>query len=170
MKDNLYIRQMKQDDAPVISSAFTEIGWNKPESLYLRYHREQEEEKRIVFVAFVNEEFAGYGNIDWESDYPPFREKQIPEIQDLNVLPKFRRRGIATAVMDKAEAMISERSNTVGIGVGLYSDYGAAQRMYVLRGYVPDGCGITYENKHVSGGQRVPVNDGLILWSTKHLK
>ena len=56
------------------------------------------------------------GNIVWESDYLPFRNIQIPEISDLNVLPSFRRRGIATAIMDKSERMISEHSDTVGIG------------------------------------------------------
>lgn len=32
-------------------------------------------------------------------------------------------------------------------GVGLHSGYGAAQRMYVLRGYVPDGSGVWYEGR-----------------------
>lgn len=36
-------------------------------------------------------------------------------------------------------------ADTVCLGVGLHSGYGAAQRMYVLRGYVPDGSGVWYE-------------------------
>lgn len=41
--------------------------------------------------------------------------------------------------------MAAETSDTVCLGVGLHSGYGAAQRMYVLRGYVPDAapaCGM----------------------------
>ncbi len=134
MGNGLSIREMEQDYAQMISSAFSAIGWNKSESQYDRYYEEQKAGKRVVLVAFVNGEYAGYGNIVWESDYLPFRNIQIPEISDLNVLPSFRRRGIATAIMDKAERMISERSDTVGIGFGLYADYGTAQRMYILRG------------------------------------
>ena len=40
------------------------------------------------------------------------------------------------------EALAAETSDTVCLGVGLHSGYGAAQRMYVLRGYVPDGSGV----------------------------
>ena len=41
----------------------------------------------------------------------------------------------------------AETSDTVCLGVGLHSGYGAAQRMYVLRGYVPDGSGVWYEGR-----------------------
>ncbi len=170
MENDLSIREMAGDIAQMISSAFSAIGWNKPRSQYDRYYEEQKAGKRIVLVAFVDGEFSGYGNIVWESGCPSFRNKGIPEISDLNVLPCFRRRGIATALMDKAEGMISERSDSVGIGFGLYADYGAAQRMYVLRGYVPDGRGATYREVPVRGGQCVCADDDLIVWLTKQLR
>lgn len=44
-------------------------------------------------------------------------------------------------------AQAAETSDTVCLGVGLHSGYGAAQRMYVLRGYVPDGSGVWYEGR-----------------------
>jgi ribosomal protein S18 acetylase RimI-like enzyme len=37
------------------------------------------------------------------SGYLPFRDDGIPEIQDLNVLSRFRRQHIATALMSAAE-------------------------------------------------------------------
>ncbi len=43
--------------------------------------------------------------------------------------------------------MAAETSDTVCQSVGLHSGYGAAQRMYVLRGYVPDGSGVWYEGR-----------------------
>lgn len=39
----------------------------------------------------------------WQSEYAPFREKQIPEIMDLNVLPPFRNQGIGSALLETAE-------------------------------------------------------------------
>ncbi len=66
---------------------------------------------------------------------------KIPEIQDLNVLPPFRRKGIATMLLDRAEAEVACRSDVVGIGVGLHPGYNDAQRLYVKRGYIPDGLG-----------------------------
>ena len=72
--------------------------------------------------------------------------------------------------MDEAERQVGERSAIVGIGVGLYPDYGPAQRMYVLRGYVPDGRGVSYDNRQVAPGEVVPVDDSLALYFTKKLK
>jgi GNAT superfamily N-acetyltransferase len=93
----------------------------------------------------------------------------IPEIQDFNVLPRFRRRGIGTRLMDEAEQKVSERSGVAGIGVGMSPDYGAAQRLYVLGGYVPDGRGLTSNGSTVRQGDEITVNDRMVLYLTKTL-
>ncbi|MEZ4847287.1 MAG: GNAT family N-acetyltransferase [Bacteroidia bacterium] len=62
-----------------------------------------EEGSRDIIIAELNGEFAGYLTIKWESNYIPFKEKAIPEIVDFNVLKKFQRKGIGTALMDEAE-------------------------------------------------------------------
>ena len=95
--------------------------------------------------------FAGYLNVVWQVEYPPFRESGIPEIQDFNVLPRFRRKGIGSRLMESAERLAAERSHIVGIGVGMTEDYGAAQRLYALRGYVPDGRGLAAMGPSCSG-------------------
>lgn len=170
MASEIFRRNIELADAPIIAAAFARVGWrNKSEAKYRRYFREQQAGARDVIVALFSGEFAGYGTIVWEPDYPTFREQGIPEIVDLNVLPGFRRRGVASAIMDEAEARIAQRSPIAGIGVGLYSDYGPAQRMYVLRGYVPDGKGITYGDEYVRGGAEVVADDDLVLWLTKRL-
>jgi len=166
---HLAIRPLEGRDVPQISAAFSGLGWNKPRSQYERYLSEQQKGIRTVFVAFVGEAFAGYVTIVWSPAYPPFRTDRIPEIQDFNVLPHFRRRGIGTSLMDQAERRVSERSGVAGIGVGMSSDYGAAQRLYVLRGYVPDGKGLTYDGCPVRQGDEITVNDGLVLYLTKTL-
>ena len=152
-----------------IAAAFSAIGWNKPQAQYERHLAEQRKGERTVLVARSQGEFVGYLTIHWRSNYEPFRNQNIPEITDLNVLPSWQRRGIATCLMEEAEARIREASPVAGIGVGMDPDYGPAQRMYALRGYIPDGLGLTYEGKHVHWGDIVRVNDSLVLMLTKRL-
>ena len=164
------IRLLEERDVQPIVSAFREIGWsNKRPAQYQRYLSEQDQGRRTVLVALVGGEFAGYLTIDWIPVYPPFRQGGIPEITDFNVLPPLRRRGIGTRLMDEAERRIAERSPVAGIGSGLTPDYGAAQRMYVMRGYVPDGMGMRSNDRYVKHGDRVTVDDGLVLYLTKRL-
>jgi GNAT superfamily N-acetyltransferase len=159
------IRALRDDDPEVIAAAFTALGWDKPVAQYEKYLADQRAGVRDVLVATVDDEFAGYLTVQWESSY----FDGIPEISDFNVLPKFRRRGIGTALMDAAEARVAERSQAVGIGVGLYADYGQAQRMYVRRGYLPDGRGLMYDNRPVPPGRTIPIDDAAALMFTKSL-
>ena len=72
--------------------------------------------------------------------------------------------------MKSAETLIFTRSNRVGIGVGMNSDYGSAQQMVVTRGYVPDGMGLSYDIKTLQYGDVITVDDSLVLHFTKQLK
>lgn len=164
------IRRLERKDIPAIASAFQEIGWNKPASQYERYLAQQKMGVRDVYIAWVDEHFAGYLTICWQSNYGPFRERNIPEVVDFNVLPRFRRMGIGTHLMERAEEEIAIVSPVAGIGVGLTPDYGAAQRLYVLRGYIPDGHGLHWRDHHVRFGEEVRVDDDLGLYFTKDLK
>lgn len=164
------IRSLQHEDIEPIAEAFARIGWNKPASQYVQYLQEQERGERQVFVAFREYTFLGYLTVVWESHYPPLREAGIPEIVDFNVLPEFRKQGIGSRLMDQAESLIAERSAVAGIGVGMDPGYGAAQRLYVKRGYIPDGRGLSYEDVQVVYGQVVAVNDSLVLHFTKQLR
>ncbi|MBB6690446.1 GNAT family N-acetyltransferase [Cohnella xylanilytica] len=166
---NLRIRELTEDDPTVISNAFQEQGWNKPVEQYQSYFAEQCRGARITLVAEVDGIFAGYVNVVWESYYPSFRELNIPEINDFNVLLKYRRMGIGSKLMDRAEELISERSEVAGIGVGIYSDYGNAQVLYVKRGYIPDGNGIHNGQRYIHYGENIAVDDDIILYFTKTL-
>lgn len=164
------IRLFDERNIPGIVEAFEELGWRKPASQYERYWMEQILKIRDMYVAFVDEQFAGYVTIYWQSGYRWFRERDIPEIMDFNVLPKFRRLGIGTQLMDKAESEIARMSSLAGIGVGMTADYGAAQRLYVLRGYVPDSNGLFYRGRPVNYGEALTVDDDLVLYLTKELR
>ena len=168
--DELTIRALGPADPPVLGAAFGGLGWPKTVAQYERYLREQSEGSREVRVAWLGDGFAGYVTVVWEPEYAPFREAAIPEVQDLNVLPQFRRRRIASRLMDVAEQLIATRSPVAGIGVGMDPDYGNAQRMYVRRGYIPDGRGLTSHNHHVAWGETVPVDDDLVLYFTRRLR
>jgi GNAT superfamily N-acetyltransferase len=161
------IRTMDESDPETISAAFTALGWHKPVAQYQRYLAEQEEGQRLAFVAEWRGRFAGYVTLLWVSPYRPFAERQVPEISDLNVLPAHRRQGIGNALLDRAEAAASARSNVVGLGVGLYADYGAAQRIYVRRGYLPDGRGIMYASQPVEPGATIRIDDDATLMLTR---
>ena len=79
------------------------------------------------------------------------------------------RNGIAGKLIDEFEKIASETSETIGIGVGLYKDYGSAQRLYCKKGYIPDGNGIQYNYEQVMPGN-VIVDDDLNLYFTKKIR
>ena len=164
---NIEIGLLQDHEIESISKSFENTVWGPTLSLLENYLAEQARDERVVLVAYGDNNFTGFVTIKWQSHYPPFAQKRIPEISDLRVLPAFRRRGVATVLVDEAEKRIFERSPTAGIGVGMYADYGAAQRMYVRRGYVPDGLGLHYKAEPVKPGQDVRVDDDLILYFTK---
>ena len=165
-----HIQLLERSDIAEIAEAFNEMGWNKPALQYERYLMEQALKIRDMYLARVNGQFAGYLTICWQSAYASFREKNIPEIMDFNVLFKFRRMGIGTQLMDLAEAEIAKVSPVAGIGVGMTHDYGAAQRLYVMRGYIPDGNGLYYLGRPIRYGQTFKVDDNLALYLTKELR
>ena len=170
MSERIAIREMVESDCPVIANAFAAQGWNKPISQYLRYWQEHIAGKRNVLLAEYDGQFAGYVTIVWESDYPPFRQASIPEIVDFNVLIKYRRAKIGTTLMDAAEERITPRSPVAGLGVCVHADYGAAQSLYIKRGYVPDGRGVFYQGRYPTYGEQVQIGDDLALYLTKRLR
>ena len=83
---------------------------------------------------------------------------------------KFQRRGIGTALMDAAEKRIAQHADVAGIGVGLMTDYGNAQMLYVKRGYIPDGCGIFARGHWLTYGDQITIDDDVVLYLTKRLR
>lgn len=131
---------------------------------------ENQEKKRVTFAAFVNDDFAGFVNVIFESLYPYFKANNIPEINDLLVVPKYRNQGVAKRLIDESEGFAAKSYSKIGLGVGLYKDYGAAQRLYFRNGYIPDGNGLMYNNQEVKPGSQVRVDDDLLIYLYKQLK
>src|SRR5580658_8414233 len=114
MAESVEIHALNDGDPETISAAFQGIGAGKPVAQYRRYLAEQLAGTRACLVATVDGIFAGYVNVNWTPTYCAFVEQQIPEIQDLNVLLEFRRKGLATRLLDRAEEEISLRSSIAG--------------------------------------------------------
>jgi GNAT superfamily N-acetyltransferase len=164
------IRPLTLADCARFPPAFAVQGWDEPEAKFRRYLGEVEAGERAALVAEWAGELGGYVTVLWKSPYEAFRAAGIPEISDLNVLAAYRRRGLATALLDEAERLIAERSPIAGLGVGLYPDYGPAQILYARRGYVPDGRGVCYGGRPVLGGATIRLDDDALLFLTRRLR
>ncbi|MEQ9569075.1 MAG: GNAT family N-acetyltransferase [Longimicrobiales bacterium] len=125
--------------------------------------------RRWTRVAAVEGGPAGYVTVVWASADPEFRSAGVPEIMDLNVLPRFRRRGLGASLMAAAEQEAWMRAPIVGLRLGLHPGYGAAQRLYVRRGYMPDGTGVVVGGEPVAEGAEVRLDDEPTLRMTKRL-
>ena len=168
---NITIRRMTEPDAPIITAEEIAQGWGA-EGRLEKYHTrltDMREGRCISLVAEWNGAVAGYINLYHKPLSGPFAGQDIPEIVDFGVLEKFRCRGIGSALIDEAERIAAETSNRVCLGVGLYCSYGSAQRMYIKRGYIPDGSGIWYGDKPVDPYENYCVDDDLVLYLSKNL-
>lgn len=128
------------------------------------------ESGRFVFIAQLDGIAVGYVVLNPAPEYSLFARLEIPELQDLNVLPDYRGRGIGAALVAACEAqarMIGAAQ--IGLAVGLHKAYGPAQRLYVRMGYMPDGFGITYDRANVNPGEMRPIDDHLCLMMVKDL-
>ena len=95
--------------------------------------------------------------------------RDLPCVIDLIVFEKYRKNRIAIALMDTAEIIAKNYSNKVYLDVCLNSEYGPAQRLYVKRGYVPDGKGAYYEEKVCETNAICKNDDELTLCLVKEL-
>jgi GNAT superfamily N-acetyltransferase len=164
------IRELRDDDVAKIAATDGGPAWKGDRSDWLRFASAQREGRRVVLLAFDGEDVVAYGNLLWESSYPPFRQTQTPEINALVTAEGARRRGIATQMIHLFEARARGAGcRAIGIAVGLYADYGPAQRLYVRLGYKPDGNGLTSAGRPVAPGSDVRADDDLVLWLTKDL-
>jgi len=124
----------------------------------------------VVLVAEKKNQIVGFGILNFEPKYSFYQKLEIPEIQDMNVLPEFRQQGIATALIESFENLSRDQgAEHIGISVGLTIDFGPAQRLYCKLGYMPDGNGVTLDREFVDDGQPVTVNDDLCLMMVKEL-
>lgn len=166
------IRPLIETDIPKIVSRYS-FSWStseKTKTLWDTYYQEQEEKARTVAVIEKDGEILGYGSLLRKRECPFFAQRNIPEINAIWIDEDHRKKGLGTALIKWLENLASrEGYDQIGIGVGLYQDYGPAQKLYFQLGYIPEGNGITYKGRPTIPGQSYPLDDDLILWLVKAL-
>ena len=165
-KMNCMIRNMIKSDIESLSHGFINQGWPGREEILARYFLEQESGEREVLVAEIDGAVAGYVTILPSAKHGPFAEV-YPELSDFNVFEPFRNQGIGNQLLEEAEKRVKFVSSKVTIGVGLHLGYGPAQRLYIKRGYIPDGTGVWYRNKPLEMNATSQNNDDLVLYLVK---
>lgn len=170
-RDNeITIRDLMQSDIQPIVEEEIAQGWNSTSEKYEMRLKDSSEGRAIALAAEYKGNVAGYINIYPNSEWGAFAGRGYPEIVDFGVLEKYRRKGIGTKLMDAAEEIAAKYSDTVYLGVGLHNGYGSAQRMYVKRGYIPDGSGVWYKDKVCTPYDTIYTNDDdLVLYLSKKL-
>lgn len=165
----LLIRSMEKEDAHIFNETYLSYGWHPSLEVYENYFKEQEENKRKVFIAEFEGEVCGLCTLVLDPSEGPWIGKGYPEIVDLSVFKHVQNKGIGNVLLDVIEQEAAKISDTVFLAVGLHSGYGAAQRIYVKRGYIPDGNGVWYQGKPLE--QYVPCcnDDDLVLFMSKKL-
>ena len=168
MKTTSSIRKMQESDIKNLSRGFISQGWSSREEILTRYFKEQESGEREVLVAEVEGAVAGYITILPSAKHGPFAEV-YPELSDFNVFEPFRNQGIGNQLLEEAEKRVNLVSIKVSLGVGLHSGYGAAQRLYIKRGYIPDGTGVWYQNYQPAMNAVCEDIGELVLYLSKNL-
>lgn len=167
--DNIIIRSMIHDDISKFPVAFDEQNWNKPLEQFEAYFEKQSNNEVYVLVAAIDDNVAGYTLLYPKAISAAFAHLEIPEIVDFNVLEKYQKHGIGNKLLDVAEDIARKLNNRVGLGVGLHSGYGPAQRIYVKRGYIPNGDGVWYKDKILEPHEKCCNDNELVLYLSKSL-
>lgn len=169
MKTKCSIRKMQESDIKNLSQGFISQGWPGREEILARYFLEQKSREREVLVAEIDGVVAGYITILPIAKQGPFAG-MAPELSDFNVFEPFQNQGIGNLLMEEAENRVKLISDKVTLGVGLHSGYGPAQRLYMKRGYIPDGTGVWYRNQPLEMNATIQNNDDLVLYLSKEFE
>lgn len=158
-QNGLLIRRLRQEDIPVIVEGERAQGWHPTEEKYLTRLRDMAAGRCVSLAAVLDGRAVGYLSV--------YQTDNGPELIDFGVLECCRGRGIGTKLMDTAEELAFAQSDIVRLSVGLHSGYGSTQRMYIKRGYLPDGCGAYYDATVCTSYESYPLDDSLLLRFSK---
>ncbi|MBO4325609.1 MAG: GNAT family N-acetyltransferase [Lachnospiraceae bacterium] len=166
---DILIRKMSYDDIPFICKAD-----NDESDTFVTYLRNQlenqENGKCSAFLALCDNQTAGYVFLYYACKWGGLKNQGIPGVVDLIVFEPYRRKGVATALMDCAEEEARKIHSQIYLDVCLNSEYGPAQRFYIKRGYVPDGAGVYFEGEVLGLNASCRNDDELSLCLVKELR
>jgi GNAT superfamily N-acetyltransferase len=166
----LELRDAVWADVPILRDMAVTLRKSVDADYFERNFEFADKGEREILIARANGIDAGYCILNWQPKYGFFKKLDIPEIQDLNVLPALRKQGIATCLIMECEKRARAKGfDHMGIGVGMDVSFGPAQRLYVKMGYIPDGNGLTYDRRPVNAGEFRIVDQNLCLMMVKAL-
>jgi len=171
MQEKFNLRFAIKDDLVSLYKIAAAMSDKHEPEYFEKCFSEQENKKRLIIVAEYNNELIGYAQLVWLPTYKLFKRLNIPEIQDINIIPEYRNKGFGGKLIDFCENIVKESGGEeIGIGVGLNSSYGAAQRLYIKKFYIPDGLGVCYDDKAISVGTLRAIDNLLTLKLIKKIK
>jgi ribosomal protein S18 acetylase RimI-like enzyme len=159
--NTLIIRHAHDQDFSSLVALNAWFGFQQDEAYIAKQYAYHNKGERTLLVAHYRDtaadgntsEILAYCIYNRFPKYKPYLQNNIPEIQDLKVLPDYRNRGIAQMLIATCEDIARhEGRKQVGISFSISPRYGIAQRLYIKLGYIPDGNGTSYD--------RIPVQDG----------
>ena len=80
--NDMLIRRMKIEDAQIINDTYMSYGWHPAIETYENYYKEQEEQKRKVFIAEYEGEVCGLCTLVMNPTEGPWAGMGYPEIVD----------------------------------------------------------------------------------------
>ncbi|MCB9933629.1 MAG: GNAT family N-acetyltransferase [Planctomycetes bacterium] len=105
----------------------------------LKHFAPHDPRRNTVLVAEIDGTYAGHCWLGQQTDF--FTQRVDPWIFDLSVLPRFRRRGVATALHAAVVEMLQAGGQSL-IGLQVMAHNPAAAKMYEKLGYRPRGISL----------------------------
>lgn len=162
------IRMMELDDVLPLCEAERDVS-DENRHYYERHLANQSKNDCSILIALVDGKIAGHVFLYYHCRWGGLKNQGLPCVVDLFVFEPYRRAGIATLLMDACEKIARKYSDCIYLDVGLNSDYGPAQRMYIRRGYLPDGKGAYYRQEVCAVDAECRNDDELTLCLIKNL-
>ena len=133
------IRPARKSDIKDILETFA--VWHKTKEQFANYLAKQDLGESILIIAITTKnKVVGYANLFWRSRISQHHKQGIPEIVDLNVIPEYQRKGIASQLVHYIEQVVLEKSSSsIGIAVEPTNEYFPAKQLYKKLGYMEEG-------------------------------
>ncbi|HZO89089.1 MAG TPA: GNAT family N-acetyltransferase [Chthonomonadaceae bacterium] len=163
------IRIIEREGLPEAIEAVTQTFFSGNRAEVERHFEGHAEGNSSTLLGYDNGELVGILTIRWDCRYPPFRAVGIPFIHYIEIKWERRGQGLGNQLMEYAERFAAQRVGRIGICVGIFDAYGPAQRLYIKRGFVPDGRGVCQGHRPLHEGETVVVDHDLLLWLVKDL-
>jgi hypothetical protein len=163
----LTFRVVQPNEIAAVKQEVKPVFFSGDEATIEDHFQDHENGASTTILGYELGRLVGIVTIRWQCRYPPFRDRQIPLIQNIEIRYEDRGRGIGGLMLERTEQEIALRSQLAGICVGIAESYGPAQRLYVKRGFVPDGRSVCHPHEPLRIGETVRIDDDLLLWLIK---